>query len=228
MGMVEDAVLEQTARVVIVEDHAVLADGLAAALRGEGFGVHVVCGPSPDAIIDATQDANAHVVVLDLVLGDGVGLSIPLIEPLRALGVEVLVLTGLTDRAVLGEAIEAGACGVVSKAASFDVVLERVGQALRHECAMPLSQREELLEELRARRQDDRTRLAPFEELTPREQDVLADLMDGCSAEEIAAASYVSTATVRSQIRAVLAKLSVHSQVAAIARAHRAGWRRRR
>jgi DNA-binding NarL/FixJ family response regulator len=104
-------------------------------------------------------------------------------------------------------------------------VLERVGRALRHERAMPVAERDALLAALRERRAHDRDRLAPFESLTPREEAVLGELMDGSSAEQIAESSFVSTATVRSQIRAVLGKLSVHSQVAAVARAHRAGWR---
>jgi DNA-binding NarL/FixJ family response regulator len=48
--------------------------------------------------------------------------------------------------------------------------------------------------------------------------------MDGASAEEIAKSSFVSLATVRSQIRSILEKLGVHSQVAAVAMAHRAHW----
>ena len=226
--MGETGVLERTARVLIVEDHAVLADGLASAFEDEGLCVSVVCGPSPEAIVAAAVEARADVVVLDLMLGGAIGLSLPLIAPLRAAGVEVLVLTGVTDTALLGETIEAGACGVVSKTSSFEVVLERVLQAARHERGMALAERERLLSELRARREDERARLADFENLTPREQAVLAELMEGSSADEIAETSFVSTATVRSQIRGVLAKLSVHSQVAAIARAHRAGWRTHR
>lgn len=60
-----------------------------------------------------------------------------------------------------------------------------------------------------------------FAELTSREQDVLAELIAGRSAAEIAAAQHVSLATVRSHIRAVLAKLGVSSQLAAVALAHR-------
>ena len=91
---------------------------------------------------------------------------------------------------------------------------------------MPISDREALLDALRAGAgRDDAARLAPFEYLTPREQAVLGDLMDGHVAQEIASRSFVSVATVRSQIRAVLAKLSVHSQGGAVALAHRAGWR---
>jgi DNA-binding NarL/FixJ family response regulator len=60
--------------------------------------------------------------------------------------------------------------------------------------------------------------------LTEREQVVLAELMEGHNAEEIAKAGYVSISTVRSQIRAILRKLGVNSQLAAVAIARRAGW----
>ena len=52
----------------------------------------------------------------------------------------------------------------------------------------------------------------------------MAALMDGCSAEQIADESFVSIATVRSQIRSILEKLDVRSQLAAVALAHRAQW----
>jgi len=226
--MVETEVAARAARLLIVEDHAVLADGLAQALAEEGFAVAVVDGPSEEAIIRAAADARADLVLLDLVLGDAIGLTLPLIEPLRALGAEVLVLTGATDPVLLGQSLEAGACGVVGKTAAFDVVLERVRRAIRHEGIMPTAEREALLAALRERRARDRARFEPFESLSPREQAVLGELMEGSSADEIAESSFVSTATVRSQIRAVLSKLSVHSQVAAVARAHRAGWRAKR
>ena len=53
---------------------------------------------------------------------------------------------------------------------------------------------------------------------------MLAALVDGLSAEEIAETQYVALTTVRSQIRAVLQKLGVRSQLAAVAHANRVGW----
>ena len=65
--------------------------------------------------------------------------------------------------------------------------------------------------------------LAVFRDLTPREIRVLVALTDGLSADQIAQEDFVSVATIRSQIRAVLRKLGVNSQLAAaaIAGAHR-------
>lgn len=56
--------------------------------------------------------------------------------------------------------------------------------------------------------------------LTDREQVVLTHLQDGLTAAEIAGAEYVTVATVRSQIRSVLMKLGVRSQLAAVALAN--------
>ena len=68
------------------------------------------------------------------------------------------------------------------------------------------------------------TRLPHFGDLTERERFVLAELMEGHCAEEIAHAAFVSVSTVRSQIKAILQKLGVSSQLAAVALARRAGW----
>jgi DNA-binding NarL/FixJ family response regulator len=67
-------------------------------------------------------------------------------------------------------------------------------------------------------------RFAGFERLTPRERQVLVALMSGSTAQEISKASYVSVPTVRSQIRSILSKLGVSSQLAAVVLAYRSGW----
>jgi DNA-binding NarL/FixJ family response regulator len=81
-----------------------------------------------------------------------------------------------------------------------------------------------LLDEMRARRASLHDAQSPFDRLSRREQCVLAALVDGMSAEEIADAHYVSLATVRSQIRGILQKLGVRSQLAAVVHANRVGW----
>ena len=61
--------------------------------------------------------------------------------------------------------------------------------------------------------------------LTPREGAVLGHLMKGHTVREIAIHSYVSEATVRTQVKSILSKLQVSSQIAAVGLAHRVGWR---
>jgi DNA-binding NarL/FixJ family response regulator len=221
--VVEETERTRPASVLIVEDHVLLADGLAGSLRREGLVVEIADAVSYEAILDAAGRLRPDVVLLDLMLGD-VGLSVPIIAELRELGASVLILTGVTDPALLGACVEAGAVGLVGKSERFDVVLDTLLRAARRQSALHPSERDRVLTSLRDHRVEQRIRLAPFARLTARERAVLSTLMQGATAEEIANASYVSIATVRSQIRSILEKLGVHSQVAAVAMAHRARW----
>jgi DNA-binding NarL/FixJ family response regulator len=63
-----------------------------------------------------------------------------------------------------------------------------------------------------------------FEHLSPRERQVLAALMRGETARDISRQSFVSLPTVRSQIRSILIKLGVSSQLGAVVLAYRSGW----
>jgi two-component system nitrate/nitrite response regulator NarL len=212
------------ARVLIVEDHALIAEGVAVALRAEGLEVAVATGPTADAIVEDAARFAPDVVLLDLHLG-GIGSGLPLIKRFRELEAEVIVLTGVTDRTQLASTVEQGAAGLASKSDPFDHLLEKVHQAARHERCLSTYERDELLAHLNHHRAAEKARLAPFMHLTTREQEVLAELIEGRSAEAIASSSFVSLATVRTQIRSILQKLGVSSQLAAVAMARQLDWR---
>lgn len=211
-------------RVLIVEDHALVALSLQVALSARGWIVDTTDGPAADDVIDHAHRFGPRSVLLDIRLGDSVGCGIDLIAPLRASGATVVMLTAETDQAVLAACLEAGAAGWIGKDASLDEVEAALGDARDGLPLIGRNVREAMLEELRAHRASQQTALSPFEELTQREREVLALLIDGLSAEEIADTRYVALTTVRSQIRSVLRKLGVRSQLAAVARANRVGW----
>jgi len=211
------------ARVVMVEDHALLAETLSLALRIEG--VEVVLAPLTDAaaLEQAVAAAAPCLVMLDLDLGP-VGDGIALIPTFTALGSAVLVVTGDRNRVRLAEALAAGAIGYVTKDQPFEVLVETARRASMGNRLLDDNERQEMLAELRRARAELDRRRAPFEALTPRERDVLDELAEGKSVEMIATEGYVSTATVRTQVRGILTKLDVGSQLAAVAKARRAGW----
>jgi DNA-binding NarL/FixJ family response regulator len=212
------------ARVLIVDDHELLATSLALALRQQGMEVDTVAGPGVDDVVDATRRAAPVLVLLDLDLGPGLGSGVDLIEPLMAAGGRVVVMTGVVEPARLAVCVEAGAVGIVGKAAGFAELVDAVRRVAGGEDLMTAGYRQRVLSDLHAARRADHDRLAPFERLSPREQVVLSRLVVGEAAEAIAATSFVSLATVRSQIRSVLTKLGVTSQLAAVAVARSAGW----
>jgi two-component system nitrate/nitrite response regulator NarL len=220
------AAREMTAapRLAIVEDHELLAESLFYVLRDEGYQAAVIAASSLEDIERGVIDFDPDVVLMDLHLGDRVGSVLPLVKRLSAAGHRVVMITGVTDRARLSESIEAGAVGIISKAASFESLLMAIRDAVESDTMMSEIERQNWLAELRRYRAADELRKKPFERLTHREQEVLARLCDGHSANQIAEESYVALSTVRSQIRAVLMKLGVGSQLEAVAAARRGGW----
>jgi DNA-binding NarL/FixJ family response regulator len=212
-------------RVLVVDDHALLADALCLELADAGFEARAVGGPTAAAILAVASEHQPQVVLLDLDLGEAVGSGRDLVAGLAAGGAAVVVLTGSTDELAHAACLEAGAVGVVSKAEPLAHLCVCVAAAAEGQPLTPVTRRAELLARLQAARADQRRRTERFRTLTPREQAVLGGLMEGRSAAEIAAAAYVSLATVRSQIRSILTKLGVGSQLEAVSAAHRAGWR---
>ena len=210
-------------RLLLVDDHRLLVETLQMSLVAVGLAVSVApCGTFDEVLAEAAA-VRPTLVVLDLDL-QGAGFGYDLIGPLRELGAEVLVLTGTTDRMELARCLEAGALGVTSKAAGFSSVLDEVRRAAEGESVTPITMRTQLLTDLAAHRRAADKRRAPFEALSARERDVLRLVCEGHQAAAIAKESYVSLATVRTQIRSILLKLDVTSQVAAVALATQNGW----
>lgn len=213
----------EPARLLIVEDHELLSGTLALALRQRGLQVEAVSGPNPAAVVEQAARLAPVLVLLDLDLGP-LGNGVELVRPLVEAGARVVIMSGDTNRVRLGACVEAGASGIVAKSSKFEDLVEAVQRSAEGADLLGESERQSLLADLRASRRENQARLAPFAALSPREQAVLARLMAGQSAETIAAYSYVSLATVRSQIRSILQKLDVNSQLAAVALAREAGW----
>ena len=213
----------EVSRALIIEDHALIAHGLAIALQAEGLRTRITTGPTTDDVLDEARAFRPDVVLLDLQLEGEIGSGVPLIGPLVALDAAVVVVTGVRDRVALGECLEAGAAALVSKSDPFDQLVDLVlrvarGGQIRHK------DQDAILDALQIHRKRAREQSAPFERLTPKESYVLGRLIDGLRAEAIAEASFVSITTVRSQIRSILQKLGVSSQLAAVAMARDADW----
>lgn len=216
-----------TTRVALVEDHLLFAESLELALDMEGYQVRRIPLPTNGAlgtVLSAVLRAQPRIVLLDLDLGSH-GNGVRLIEPLTKAGVFVVVVTGAVERERWGECLRHGARAVLPKTAPLNDILATVR---RLNDGLPVMDRDErarliaLWHETRVKTHDARQRL---EELTPREREVLGQLMGGRQVREIARLNVVSEATVRTQVKSILAKLEVPSQLAAVGLAHEAGWR---
>ena len=215
-------------RVVIVEDHQLFAEAIDLALSVEGYDVRRVDAP-PGPGTAGTLVANIirqrpRVVLLDLDLGP-FGDGVRLIEPITRSGANVVVVTGSTDQARWGEAVRAGARKVLSKSQPLRDILATVRRICSGLPVMDTEEREELLSEWARERFESQGLRDRLDQLTARESEVLGHLMKGRAVREIAGISVVSEATVRTQVKAILAKLEVSSQLAAVGMANEIGWR---
>lgn len=204
-------------RVLVVEDHALLAMGLQVALSSLSWDVATISGHRPYDVVAHAKSCHSECVLVDIHVGGRAGSGVELIGPLSSTGTPVVVLTAERRRIVLAEFIEAGAAGWIRKDALLDEVDTILDTAIAGEPVLARAERATLLEQLRIERAEKRRAMDTFERLTVREALVLGALIDGLTAEEIADAHFVALTTVRSQIRAVLQKLNVRSQVAAVA-----------
>lgn len=222
-GGADPSIRREYVAVLVVEDHALLAQTLVMALNAEGCPARVAALDAAGAVLQQVHTLHPDVVLLDLDLG-ALGDGLALVAPLTELGARVLVVSGTTDRLRLAETVQLGAVGFLSKGVPFEKLLSTILDVVAHRTVLSASERYQLMAELRLARASSDHVLAPFKALTPRESAVLNALAQGHRAEAIAAAAVVSEATVRSQIRSVLAKLCVTSQLEAVALAWRVGW----
>src|SRR6478752_8661404 len=214
-------------RILIVEDHVLFAESLDLALSVEGYDVRRVDvpedGASTGALLTTLVRLRPRIVLLDLDLGR-FGDGVRLIAPLAKAGINVVVVTASSDRGRWGEAIRYGARTVLSKAQPLSNILATVRRINEGLPVLTHEEREDLLRTWHQQRSELQELLTRLSLLTARESQVLGRLMQGRTVHDIAVLSVVSEATVRTQVKSILAKLEVSSQLAAVGLAHQVGW----
>lgn len=127
------------------------------------------------------------------------------------------VLTGAPRGPLWGAALESGASVVLSSETSLEDVITALRRLARGRTAMPEADQRALRAAWEEQRHRDQVLRERAGSLTPREREVLLLLYSGEPVVRIAALFDVSPATVRSQVKSVLRKLEVNSQLAAVA-----------
>ena len=205
-------------RVVIADDHPLFLDGLAALLASAPDIEVVDRAATADEAIDAVRTLVPDVAVLDLNMPGPGGIA-TIREILgRAPSVRVLVLTMYDDDALVFEAVRAGAAGYVLKGADPNEVISAVRAVAQGEAVFGAALARRL-----AHWFDRPAPQEPFEQLTPREREVLELIAQGVRNAAIAQRLGISLKTVRNLVSNVLTKLQVPDREAASVRARQAG-----
>ena len=209
--------------VLLVEDHLLVAEGLAAMLNASGD-VRVV-GTSASAI-DAPRvaaECQPDVVVMDSHLADGSGADVALRLREEQPRIPIVFLSADESEAAMIAAVRAGACAYLPKSRATSDVVDAVRRAADGEMLIPAAQLARLLARSHEMARDDAERRRLLDSLTPREQEVLALMAEGLDNRAIAAELAIGFTTVRGHVQNILEKLDAHSKLEALACAARYG-----
>jgi two-component system response regulator DevR len=205
--------MQQTvARVLIVEDHQVVAEGLAALINDQRDMTVVGNVGSVAESISIVSELNPDVVLMDFRLTDGTGAEAGAgIRQVRP-DTKLIFLTREDSDAARFAAIEAGASAFIHKSRAASEVVDAIRVVANGGTLFTPRTISSLLNKRREME-------SQLEKLTAREKEVLRLMAQGISSREIASKLGISYTTVRTHIRSLGSKLGVHSKLEAIVKA---------
>jgi NarL family two-component system response regulator LiaR len=205
-------------RILIVDDHAVVREGLRAFLDlQDGFDVVGEAADGDEAIVTAER-LRPDVVLMDLVMPRRDGIAAMRVLRDRVPGARVIVLTSFLDEDKLLPALRAGAAGYLLKNAQPHELERAVRAAHAGEAVLDPVVGARLVAALASGRDDE-----PIDRLTPREREVLELIGRGYPNKRIARELELAEKTVKTHVGHVLAKLGVADRTQAAVIAVRAG-----
>lgn len=200
-------------RVMLVDDHAIVRQGLRSILERDDHIAVVAEASSRGECVAVLDRTEPDVVLLDLKLStssDTEGLDLAREIADRHPRVAVLVLTTFLDEALVLEAVKAGAKGYVVKDVDTDALMRAIHDVSRGESAFDARSAAAMVRGMQ------RPAPEPTQELSPREQEVLSLLARGMSNREIGRKLFVSETTAKFHVGNILRKLGVSSRAEAV------------
>jgi two-component system, NarL family, nitrate/nitrite response regulator NarL len=208
-------------KLLIVDDHAILREGLVALLQQFEQGADVLqASDTTEGLRLAEAHPDLDAVFLDLNMPDQGGMEIIPVFAKRCPQLPVIVLSSSEDPSDVRLALKSGAFGYVPKSASPRNILSALRLVLSGEIYIP-----PLMLDLGPVVTDGSSRVASEagERLTERQTEVLRQLCRGLSNKEISRALDLSEKTTKSHITAIFKALSVVNRTQAASAARRAG-----
>jgi two-component system nitrate/nitrite response regulator NarL len=202
---------------VVVDDHPFFRDGVARGLTLSGR--IKVLGEAPDGreALELIAREKPEVALVDYQMPDMDGIAVVHAVIRDALPTRILLLSALTDSAIVFRALEEGAAGYLSKDSTRAEIVEAVVRVAKGEVVVPPTLTVGLVEQIRLRSQNDGL------VLSEREQQIVNGFARGLSIPQLAAELFIGTSTVKTYAQRLYEKLGVSDRAAAVAEAMRRG-----
>lgn len=211
-------------RVVVVDDHAVLRDGLAAILNAADDVEVVGQGGDADEAIRLTRELHPDIILLDIDMpGGGLQAARTIVKGYPE--TRVVILTASEEDDHLIEALKSGTRAYVLKGVAARELLRILRSVAAGESYVPPALAAAMLMEMHdpAHGQASKAPDDPINALTEREREILEGLASGMSNKEIAQKLFLAEKTVKHYITNILQKLHVRNRVEAALLAQRSG-----
>ena len=204
-------------RVAVVEEHQVLIDALEFVMRLEKEYEFVGGASTYSAGLSLVKATLPHVLLVDIHMPEGSGLEF--VASVRAYSptTRMIIFTGMVDKETVLRAVDLGVVGFVHKGCTLSELITTIGKASHGELVMPSTLLMSLLKRLPRSGSAAGSNLQVWENLTPRECQILSCLAAGKSSTEIAGDLNIAPLTVRTHVRNLMSKLGVHSRLEAVA-----------
>lgn len=207
-------------RVMLVDDHAILREGIRAMLAYHDDFVVVGEAPNGAEALALVGELQPDVVLMDIAMEKMNGLEATRLISQKYPHTRVLVLSQHDDRQYVLPLLQAGASGYLLKRALGNDLINALHTVARGEVYLDPNVSGILIDEIRQRDAQGQT---AQEDLTEREQEILVLVVEGLSNNQIAERVHLSENTVKKHLRSILEKLHLSNRVEAAVYAVREG-----
>jgi two-component system response regulator NreC len=198
--------MAEAIKILLVDDHAMFRAGIRALIEAEGRMKVVGEASSGDEAVDRVRELKPNVVIMDLAMPGSNGLEATRRISALELDTSVLVLTVHAEEEYLVPVVEAGASGYLTKTSADTDLLEAIRVVARGQVFLPPKAATLLLKRYKDAEGDDS---AGLNDLSTREQEVLALTAEGFSSREIGQKLFISPKTVDTYRSRIMDKLGL-------------------
>lgn len=216
-------VLSERIRILIVDDHLAVAEGLHALLSREPDFALTEIATNGDAALRIAAAQKPDVILMDQNLSGESGVAVAGSILSGGARTSVVMFSGGMTQDELVAAVEAGVSGYLMKTTPAADIVPAIRRAASGDMLLQRNELDELLRIGRERAQKLATRQRAMPQLTPREREVLALMAQANDVQRIAGQLGISVNTARGYVQQVLEKLGAHSRLEAVVRANELG-----